>query len=160
MLGHGLAVQSMREVFPEGHYGITLNLLPVDPATSDPADVDAARRGDATSNRIFLDPILRGSYPEDPVVDVASVLDQSHVQDGDLEVISAPLDFLGVNYYTRAVVRAGKPAEGPTEFVGSEFVERVDRGLPRVSRVSRSRRGSIAAARRFDSRGASPAGVR
>jgi len=132
MLGHGLAVQSMREVFPEGHYGITLNLLPVDPATSDPADVDAARRGDATSNRIFLDPILRGSYPEDLVADVASVLDQSHVQDGDLEAISAPLDFLGVNYYTRAVVRAGKPAEGLTELVGSEFVERVDRGLPKT----------------------------
>ncbi len=136
MLGHGLAVQGMRAADPDGTYGITLNLYPIDPATDAPADVDAARRVDAVSNRIFLDPILRGRYPDDLRTDVASISDLSFVLDGDEKTINTPLDVLGVNYYTRHVVRAsggGAPASPhATAWVGSTDVEQVYLGLPRT----------------------------
>ena len=131
MLGHGLAIRAMREQRTEGSYGVTLNLYPVDAATDHPADLDAARRVDAVQNRIFLDPILRGRYPTDLLDDVAAVTDASYIADGDEATIAAPLDLLGVNYYTRHVVRAGTaPRDTPTAFVGSGDVEKVSRGLP------------------------------
>jgi beta-glucosidase len=134
MLGHGLAVSAMREQDGASQVGITLNLSPADPATDDPADLDAARRVDAVSNRIFLEPLLRGRYPDDLREDVASVSDLGFVQPGDDAVIAAPLDFLGVNYYFRAVVRAnaGEPAQDPHSraWVGSTDVEPVRTGLP------------------------------
>jgi beta-glucosidase len=136
MLGHGLAVGAMRDRDPEGTYGITLNLYPVDPATDAPEDVDAARRVDAVCNRIFLDPVLRGRYPEDLRRDVAAVSDLGFVLDGDEKTINAPLDALGVNYYSRHVVRASGTAEPSSSraaaWVGSTDVEQVGRGLPRT----------------------------
>ena len=107
MLGHGLAVQALRERVPDAQVGITLNLYPVAGAHDGHGVDDAVRRIDGLSNRWFLDPVLRGSYPKDVVEDVAHVSDLAFVADGDLETISAPLDFLGVNYYTRHVVAPG-----------------------------------------------------
>jgi beta-glucosidase len=134
MLGHGLAVQAMRSRDAGGTYGITLNLYPVDAATDAPADVDAARRVDAVSNRIFLDPLLRGRYPEDLRGDVAAVSDLAFIADGDEKIIAAPLDVLGVNYYSRHVVRASGSAQPPearaSAWVGSSDVVSVKRGLP------------------------------
>ena len=66
MLGHGLAIDAMRaQGDAESSFGITLNLSPTEPASDDPADVDAARRADGLANRLFLDPLLRGGYPAD-----------------------------------------------------------------------------------------------
>jgi beta-glucosidase len=134
MLGHGLAIEAMRGQDGASSLGITLNLYPVEPATDAPADVDAARRVDAISNRIFLDPLLRGRYPDDLPGDVASVSDMGYVRDGDEKIMSAPLDVLGVNYYSRNVVRAtgtGRASSGrASAWVGSEDVEQVARGLP------------------------------
>ena len=107
MLGHGLAINALRERDPEASLGITLNYTvsdPVDPA--DPADVDAARRDDAMFNRIFTDPILRGAYPQDILDDVAHLGFAEHVREGDLEIISTPIDVLGVNYYNGGAVSA------------------------------------------------------
>ncbi|MDT0268297.1 GH1 family beta-glucosidase [Streptomyces sp. DSM 44915] len=129
LLGHGLAVRALRERGAE-QLGLTVNLYPVDSVTDSDADRDAARRIDGLMNRIFLDPVLRGSYPEDVVADLAPVLDFGHVRDGDLAVVNTPLDFLGVNYYTRHVVRAGTASGAPSTWVGSEDVEFVKRGLP------------------------------
>jgi beta-glucosidase len=123
MLGHGLAVQAVRDRVPDAHVGITLNLYPVAGAHDGHGVDDAVRRIDGLSNRWFLDPVLRGSYPKDVVEDVAHVSDLAFVADGDLEAISAPLDFLGVNYYTRHVV-------APGAFPGSGVVDFTDRGLP------------------------------
>ena len=134
LLGHGLAVSAMRSQDRDSQLGITVNLSPVDPATDDPADVDAARRVDAVSNRMFLDPLLRGRYPDDLRADVAAVSDFGFVRPGDEAAIATPLDFLGVNYYFRAVVRAnaGAPAQDPhaRAWVGSTDVEPVHTGLP------------------------------
>jgi beta-glucosidase len=132
MLGHGLAIEAMRaQGDAECRYGITLNLHPVDPATDDPADVDAARRGDGLSNRIFLDPLLRGGYPADTLEDVRGLSDGAYIQAGDEQRIHVPLDFLGVNYYFRTVVRAGS-GDRPSEWVGQEDIEKVSRGLPQT----------------------------
>jgi beta-glucosidase len=111
LLGHGLALQAMRAQGGSTPLGITLNIYPVEAASDRPDDADAARRIDGLANRIFLDPLLRGEYPQDVVHDLAAVSDFSHVQDGDLELIGAPLDFLGENYYTPYVVAdPGSPA--------------------------------------------------
>ena len=132
MLGHGLAIEAMRaQGGSESRFGVTLNLHPVDPASDDPADVDAARRGDGLSNRIFLDPLLRGGYPADVLEDVRAVSDGAHIRQGDEQRIHVPLDFLGINYYYRSVVRAGS-GERPSEWVGQEDIEKVSRGLPQT----------------------------
>lgn len=115
LLGHGLAVQALRERAPEANLGITLNFTVADPADpQDPADVDAARRIDGQFNRVFLDPLLAGAYPQDLLDDLAGadLLDGflGHVHDGDLEVVSTPIDTLGVNYYNGGLV-AGRPEE-------------------------------------------------
>jgi beta-glucosidase len=89
---------------------------------------------DAVHNRIFLDPLLRGRYPDDLRADVAAVSDLGFVQDGDEATIGVPIDVLGVNYYARTVVRAGNEADGPDDgalaWVGSTGVRRVAQGLP------------------------------
>jgi beta-glucosidase len=84
---------------------VTLNLAWVRPETDSALDAEAARRVDGLQNRVFLDPILHGSYPADVLADTAGVSDWSVVRPGDLEIISAPLDVLGVNYYSPTVVR-------------------------------------------------------
>ncbi len=107
LLGHGLALEKMRSMgHGDNQLGITLNLAPVRPSTED--DVEAARRVDGNANRLYLDPIFRGSYPEDMLEHYASESDFSFVRDGDLEKISQPLDFLGVNYYMRHTVVDGR----------------------------------------------------
>ena len=131
LLGHGLAVRALRAQGAT-NLGTTVNLYPVDPATPAEADRDAARRIDGLMNRFFLDPLLRGSYPADVLKDLTRVTGTDHVRDGDLGVISTPIDFLGINYYSRHVVRAGTARPGqPSHWVGSEDVEFVKRpGVP------------------------------
>jgi beta-glucosidase len=108
LLSHGLAVDRLRALLPDGaQVGITLNLAPMHPASDAPQDAVAARRADGHQNRWFLDPVLRGSYPEDLVAHYeAHVGPLDAVRDGDLAVIARPIDFLGVNYYFPAQVAA------------------------------------------------------
>jgi beta-glucosidase len=112
-LGHGLAVEALRERDPKLELGITLNLTvakPVDAAS--PGDVDAARRIDGQFNRFFLDPIFRGAYPDDLLQDVAGLGLTDVIHDGDLAQIAQPIDTLGVNYYHGELV-SDRPAEHP-----------------------------------------------
>jgi beta-glucosidase len=144
LLGHGLAVEALRGRGAD-QVGITLNLYPISPADDHPAVVDAARRVDGLHNRLFLDPVLRGSYPDDVREDLAAVTGFGFERPGDAATIAAPLDLLGVNYYTRAVVPVAPPVEeagaerdshsGPTgaaasPWPGSEDIRFVGRGLP------------------------------
>jgi len=113
LLGHGLAVEALRERDPKLELGITLNLTvakPVDAAS--PGDVDAARRIDGQFNRFFLDPIFRGAYPDDLLQDVAGLGLTDVIHDGDLAQIAQPIDTLGVNYYHGELV-SDRPAEHP-----------------------------------------------
>jgi beta-glucosidase len=103
LLSHGLAVNILREsIHHPAKIGITLNLNPIHPATDNDADRAAARRYDGMLNRLFLDPVMRGQYPPDQLDFLCQAL-PDRWQD-DLPVIATALDFLGVNYYTRAVV--------------------------------------------------------
>jgi beta-glucosidase len=109
LLGHGLALENMRSLGRESNQlGITLNLSAVRSATEDAADIEAARRVDGNANRLYLDPLFRGSYPEDMLEHYRSESDFTFVREGDLEKISQPLDFLGVNYYFRNTVVDGR----------------------------------------------------
>lgn len=106
-LAHGLATTAIRAERPDAQVGVTLNLAWVRPADADsPADVAAAHRIDGLQNRVFLDPMLDGTYPQDILDATSSVTDWSFVHDGDLAAIHQPLDFVGVNYYSPTVVRA------------------------------------------------------
>src|SRR5918998_1374923 len=109
LLGHGLALEKMRSLGQgDDQVGITLNLSPVRPATEDAADIEAARRVDGNANRLYLDPLFRGNYPEDMLEHYRPESDFAFVREGDLERISQPLDFLGVNYYFRNTVVDGR----------------------------------------------------
>jgi beta-glucosidase len=100
LLGHGLATSQMREAAPRPlDIGITLNVATAYPASTAEPDVDAARRADGMGRRIYLDPLVHGHYPADVVADLAREGVGLPIEDGDLEIISAPIDVLGVNYY-------------------------------------------------------------
>jgi beta-glucosidase len=143
LLGHGLATEAIRTARSESEVGITLNLYAVSPASDAAGDVEAARRIDGLSNRFYLDPVLRGRYPDDVLADLAPVSDFGHVRDGDLAVISTPPSMLGINYYSRHVVAAPVPGSPETDgaldwrgggahepWPGSEGVRFVKRGVP------------------------------
>jgi beta-glucosidase len=134
LLGHGLAAGRLRAA-GVASLGITLNFTPMNPATDSPADVDAARRLDGQQNRMFLEPVVSGAYPADVVDDLAAAGAPLPVQDGDLQAIAAPLDWLGVNYYFEETVRAGaRPVDKPpTSFIGGEDVVELDPEGPTTS---------------------------
>ncbi|MFI7599500.1 GH1 family beta-glucosidase [Actinoplanes sp. NPDC049681] len=100
LLGHGLATRAMKAAATREHtFGITLNMGTADPATDSPADRDAARRADGMGLRIYLDPLHKGTYPQDIVDDLAARGTAFPIQDGDLDIISTPIEVLGVNFY-------------------------------------------------------------
>ena len=138
LLGHGMAVAAMRSARPEQRYGITLNLYPVTTVSDDADDLDAARRVDGLSNRLFLDPVLRGQYPDDMRDDLEPIAGSEFIANGDAESIAAPIDFLGVNYYSRHVVRAARAdrtsdsARHEPAWVGANDVEKLDTGKPKT----------------------------
>ncbi len=115
LLSHGRACPVIRKNVPDARVGIVLNLTPSSPASNNPEDADASRWFDGFFNRWYLDPLFHGGYPEDVVEDriAAGHLESRQlpfVRPGDMETISAPTDFLGVNYYSRVVMRAGEDA--------------------------------------------------
>jgi beta-glucosidase len=132
LLSHGLALQALRATLGEmAEIGIAVNLFPVHPATPADGDREAARRIDGHLNRWFLDPLLRGVYPEDMVACYEALYGPpDSVRDGDLALIGAPIDFLGVNYYNPERIEAAPttlplqarrvPAPPPTTAMGWE----------------------------------------
>jgi beta-glucosidase len=110
LLSHGLAVAAIRQQAPQAAVGIILDSWPAHAATDDPADIAAAWAADGVRNRWFFDAVLRGEYPQDVLARFER--EAPPVQEGDLATIAAPLDFLGVNNYSRTIVRAGPTPEG------------------------------------------------
>lgn len=104
LLSHGLAVPILRAKGGQGtRVGITLNFGPAYPASDRPEDIAAAKRHDGYANRLFMDPLYKGHYPQD-IWDLAGPY-VPRVASGDMALISQPIDFVGVNYYTRAVIQ-------------------------------------------------------
>jgi beta-glucosidase len=105
LLAHGMAVRILREIGGENlRLGIDLNLCPVHPASQSPADRAAAIRIDGYMNRWFLDPLFKGAYPQDLMALFGR--NAPKIMPGDMKYISSPVNFLGLNYYTRVVMQA------------------------------------------------------
>jgi len=99
LLAHGWAVQAIKGVRPESQVGITLQLIPIHPRSETDRDRVAADFGDQLINRVCLDPLFKGCYPRELSRKFAWF--QPRIESGDMEVIGTPLDFLGLNNYTR-----------------------------------------------------------
>jgi beta-glucosidase len=115
LLAHGLAVQAFRASGARGQIGIVLNLMPIYPAGGHPDAAAAVRTQDGYENRLYLDPVLRGRYPEDMLaaIDCESQI-TTLIKPGDLAAIGAPIDLLGVNYYGPGYVQSsGDVVDGP-----------------------------------------------
>ncbi|MFJ2757761.1 glycoside hydrolase family 1 protein [Nocardioides sp. NPDC087217] len=141
MLGHGLVINELRArgATPENgkSLGITLNPTVVDPYDADrPEDVDMTRRIDGLHNRVFFDPLFRGKYADDLAADTEGLTFQGRpwqdwVLEGDLEVISAPLDVLGINFYFGNAIAAEPFEIDPDQVLGSRLVHSdLPRGNP------------------------------
>jgi beta-glucosidase len=131
-LAHGLGASALRTVLPStGKVMLTVNPSVARPASDSAADRDAARHVDAVANRIFLDPVFRSRYPQDLLDDLRHLTDWSFIRDGDARLIGVPIDALGVNYYTPALVAAG-PATGPgaAAFPGTDLAHYVPQHGP------------------------------
>jgi beta-glucosidase len=127
LLGHGLAVARLRSSAAGPlDLAITLNLSTANPATDSEADREAARRQDGLGVRLYLDALFHGRYPEDVLADLAQRNVFLPVEEGDLAIINAPLDTLGVNYYF-SVRASGVDEDGSTRDAAGHPV---GRGLP------------------------------
>ncbi|HEX2911530.1 MAG TPA: GH1 family beta-glucosidase [Chloroflexia bacterium] len=113
LLSHGLVVPLIRQLAPHSQASISLNLGVFEPARRGTLDEVAVERADCEQNRLFLDPLFKGRYPQE--LPLLNELYDQLVRPGDLEAMTAPLDFLGINYYYRSVLEAN-PAS-PTQSI-------------------------------------------
>jgi beta-glucosidase len=138
LLAHGLGTEALRGALPaDAQVSITLNLSAVLPGATSPEATAAVRRIDGLANRLFLDPLFRGHYPADVLRDTEGLTDWSFVSDADLAAIAAPIDLLGINYYTPTLVdsvpSAAPPAPGPTAWPGCADVRFVQPPGPQTA---------------------------
>jgi beta-glucosidase len=125
LLGHGLAVQALRSANVPGEIGITNVYSPMVPASGNPLDKLSAGLMDIAQNRLYADPVLTGKYPD--VIRAAKFFSSFNHPEEDMNVISVPLDFYGLNYYMPTKVAAGA-GEGPVpagmaEAMGSDLTD-------------------------------------
>jgi beta-glucosidase len=121
LLAHGLALSRLRAYTRKSaQLGITLNLTPVYAADERPETLRAVEQADKMSNRWFLDPIFRGTYPEGLFADAGVA--PPPIWPGDLDIIATPIDFLGVNNYSRSLIRAQTGESGDGTNRGYEHV--------------------------------------
>jgi beta-glucosidase len=146
LVAHALAVAAIRAAAPSTAVGIVLNFEPKHPATTDMLDLEAAIVAHDQANRWFLDPITGRGYPEDGAR--AWDWDQGEVLPGDMQLIAAPIDFLGVNYYSHEIVRSPllprleAPATPEPERTGMGWLVH-PAGLTEVLRFVASRTGDL-----------------
>jgi beta-glucosidase len=136
LLSHGAAVAAMRAE-TKAALGIVLNHTPPFPAEPTEADRRLARLADGTSVRWYMDPVFLGGYPADVLEQLGA--DAPRVAPGDLALIRQPLDFLGINFYTRDYVstKPNTPAPGALGFtdMGWEiYPQALTQHLVRISR--------------------------
>ena len=109
LLSHGAAVQAMRKLASssfDGKIGIAVNISAVHP--QDPSrieDLIAAKKYDLYAHRLFLDSLFKGKYPEEILKEFPL---ESLIYEGDMQMICEPIDFLGINYYSRTTIRGEK----------------------------------------------------
>ena len=116
LLSHGLALRALRADGCKAKLGIVLNMAHAMPATDSEEDAAKCRLDDAKGRRWYADPLFKGRYPQEVLDELGR--DAPQVEPGDMDVIATPLDYLGINYYTRHVASAAGP------------VDAKERGLP------------------------------
>jgi beta-glucosidase len=107
LLGHGLALPALRANAPQAQHGIVANCAPGYADSDTPEDRDAASLFETFQNRWVLDPLLKGEYPADLWRYWKGC--EPLVLPGDMDIIRRPIDYLGINYYSRAVLRSKGP---------------------------------------------------
>ena len=112
LLSHGLALQALRAEAATAKLGIVLNLAHTEPATDSAADIECARMDDLRGRCWYTDPLFKGRYPQAVLDELGA--DAPLIEAGDMAVIATPMDYLGVNYYSRNVSCAGKPFDKAT----------------------------------------------
>ncbi|GJA83242.1 hypothetical protein KAM448_35510 [Aeromonas caviae] len=146
MLAHSLAVKRYRTLSLPGQIGIVLNLTPSYPRSSNPADLKASFIADLFFNRAFLDPAVKGVYPQE-LIDILREHDQMPVvQSGDCELLAAgKIDLLGVNYYQPRRVKARMTAINPdSPFLPDWFFENYEMPGRKMNPYRGSCTGSLA----------------
>lgn len=137
LLSHGLAMQAMRSR-THCKLGIVLNFTPPFAAEANEADRRAARLADGLSTRWYADPIFLGHYPGDVWAHLGA--DVPSLRSGDAALIAHPLDFLGVNFYTREWISTRQPplpvpgADGFTDMGWEIYPQALTQHLLRLSR--------------------------
>ena len=109
LLSHGLAVRALRAEGATAKLGLVLNMAHQMPLTQSPADRAKARLDDARGRRWYADPVFKGRYPPEILAELGA--DAPVVEPGDMAVIATPIDYLGINYYSRARSSAARPVE-------------------------------------------------
>jgi beta-glucosidase len=104
LLSHGLTLQALRAEHQKAKLGIVLNLAPMHSATESAEDLEKTKLEDGRLLRWYMDPLFKGHYPADVLEFLGH--DAPQISAGDMAQIQQPLDFLGVNYYSRSVVSA------------------------------------------------------
>ena len=104
LLAHGLAMQELNEVCPDIPSGLVLNFTTYYPVTDSEADKQATLLAKAHFNDWYVSPALTAKYP--PLLNTLPEAEKPLIEPGDMEIIAAPMAYLGVNYYTRALVQA------------------------------------------------------
>jgi beta-glucosidase len=118
LLAHGLAVQAIRAIAPQAQTGIVLDMFPTETDTDLPEDRTRVEQAWDRGAGWFLDPLLRAAYP--PGALQAYGPNAPEVHPGDMALIAQRLDFLGVNHYSRHLVRNGQPVK---PVPGAEYTE-------------------------------------
>ncbi|MGM0481820.1 MAG: GH1 family beta-glucosidase [Pseudomonadota bacterium] len=103
LLAHGLALPRLRQHAAKAQHGIVLNFSPCYAESDSSADARAAEMAHQYHNLWYLQPLLDGQYPE--ILQQLAQHERPQIAAGDMQIIQQPLDFLGVNYYTRTVFR-------------------------------------------------------
>ena len=123
LLAHGLAMLALQKNSPNSQNGIVLNFTPAYPASNTPQNIAAAKFADDYFNHWYIQPLLEGQYPE--IIDRLANEHLPDIHPGDMAIIGQPLDFIGINYYTRAVYQADEqhvfkelPAQPPLTDMG------------------------------------------
>lgn len=106
LLSHGLALQALGAEGSRACLGIVLNLAPAEPLSDSAADREAASMADARDLRWYMDPLFGRGYPAEVLAELGA--DAPRIEPGDLQAIATPMDYLGINYYTRHVASAGE----------------------------------------------------
>ncbi|APA89976.1 beta-glucosidase (plasmid) [Paraburkholderia sprentiae WSM5005] len=113
LLSHGLALQALRADGVKAPLGIVLNQSPAHGATDSAEDLAAASLEYAKFVRWYMDPLFKGEYPAEALQWYGANGPQDVILEGDFDVIRTPMDFLGINYYTRIFASASGEKRPP-----------------------------------------------